>query len=101
MYIYSNFQGLIVRDMEEIYPSWLNKDFITSTLKSAGDSSVEVVSYNVTNATAAGDNYLSDMFRVTARVTRGSGSEATSMVVKCSRQFEGVDAVSEHDNERM
>jgi hypothetical protein len=101
MYIYFTFQGLIVRDMEEIYPSWLNKDFIKSTLKSAGDSSVEVVSYNVTKATAVGDNYLSDMFRVTAHVTRGSGSEVTSMIVKCSRELESVDAVSEHDNERM
>jgi len=87
--------------MEEIYPRWLNKDFIQQALKSAGDSSVEVDFYNVTNATAAGDNYLSNMYRVTASVTRGYRSEVTSFIVKCSREFEDINEVRDHDNELM
>ena len=86
--------------MEEVYPRRLNKDFIENVLKSAGDSIVEVVSYNVTKATEAGDNYLSDMYRVTAQVTRGSGPEVTSMIVKCSKQTDIVNFVSAHANER-
>ena len=86
--------------MEEVYPRRLNKDFIENVLKSAGDSIVEVVSYNVTKATAAGDNYLSDMYRVTAQVTRGSGPEVTSMIVKCSKQTDIINFVSAHANER-
>ena len=86
--------------MEEVYPRWVNKDLIENALKSAGDSIVEVVSYNVTKATAAGDNYLSDMYRVTAQVTRGSGPEVTSMIVKCSKQSDNETFVSAHDNEQ-
>jgi hypothetical protein len=86
--------------MVEIYPRWLNEDFIKEALRSAGDSSVEVDSYNVTNATAAGDNYLSYMYRVIASVTRGYGSEVTSFIVKCSRGLENISEVCKHDNER-
>jgi hypothetical protein len=87
--------------MEEIYPRWLNKKFIKKTLTSAGDSSLEVVSYNVTNATAAGDNYLSDMYRVTASLTRGYLPEVTSFIVKCSRESEDNDEVRDRDNEQI
>ena len=79
--------------MEEIYPKWLNKDFIEKALKSADDSSVEVDTYDVTNATEPGDNYMSDMYRVTASVTRGFGQEVTSFIVKCSIESEGVNEV--------
>jgi hypothetical protein len=87
--------------MEKIYPRWLNKDFIKKALKSAGDSSIEVESYNVTNATEPGDNYLSDMYRVTASVTRGYGPEVTSFIAKFSRESEDIIHVSDHDNERI
>ena len=76
--------------MEEIYPRWLNKDFINKALKSAGDSTVEVDSYKVSIATAAGDNYLSDIYRVTASVKRGHGPMVTSFIVKCSRESEDI-----------
>ena len=87
--------------MEEIYPRWLNKDFIKKTLESAGDSSVEVDTYDVTNATEPGDNYLSDMYRVNASVTRGFGPEVTSFIVKCSMKSEDVKEVRDHNNERI
>ena len=87
--------------MEKIYPRWLNKDFVKKALKSEGDSVVEVDSYNVTNATEPGENYLSDMYRVTASVTRECGPEVTSFIVKCSRDTEDIDLVRDHDNERM
>jgi hypothetical protein len=86
--------------MEEIYPTWLNKDFIQKALKSAGDSSVEVHTYDVTNATEPGENYLSDMYRVTASVTRGFGPEVTSFIVKCSRESEDINEVRDRYNER-
>jgi hypothetical protein len=87
--------------MEEIYPRWLNEDFIKKALKSAGDSSVEVDSYDVTKATKPGDNYMSDMYRVTASVTRGCGPDVTSFIVKCSRDLQDKDQVRDHDNERV
>jgi hypothetical protein len=87
--------------MEEIYPRWLNKDFVKKSLKSAGDSSVELDTYDVTNATEPGDNYLSDMYRVTASVTRGFGPEVTSFIVKCSRDSEVITEVRAHENERI
>ena len=83
--------------MEKIYPRWLNKDFIEKALKSADDSSVEVDTYDVTNATEPGDNYLSDMYRVTASVTRDFGPEVTSFIVKCSRECEGINEVCAHN----
>lgn len=77
--------------MEKIYPRWLNKDFVKKALKSEGDSVLEVDSYNVTNATKPGENYLSDIYRVTASVTREYGPEVTSFIVKCSRDTEDID----------
>jgi hypothetical protein len=85
--------------MEEIHPRWLNEEFINKALRSAGDSGVEVDSYIVTNATAPGDNYLSDMYRVTASVTREYGPEVTSFIVKCSTETEDIEEVRDHDNE--
>jgi hypothetical protein len=86
--------------MEKIYPRWLNKDFINKALKPEGDSSVEVDTYDITRATAPGDNYLSDMYRVTASVTRGFGPEVMSFIVKCSRESEDVNEVRDCSNER-
>jgi hypothetical protein len=87
--------------MEEIYPRWLNKDFINKALKPAGDSTVEVDSYKVSIATAAGDNYLSDIYRVTASVKRGHGPDVTSFIVKCSRESEDINEVRDHYNVQM
>ena len=86
--------------MEKIYPRWLNKDFIKKALEPAGDSSVEVDTYDVTKATEPGDNYLSDMYRVTVSVTRGFGPEVMSFVVKCSMESEDNIEVRDHKNER-
>ena len=86
--------------MEVTYPKWLTKDFIEKALKSEGESSVKVVSYNVTNATESGDNYMSEMYRVTVHVTRGSRAEVTSIIVKCSREPENLTEVRVDDNER-
>ena len=87
--------------MEEIYPRWLSKDFIKKALESAGDSTVEVDTYDVTNATETGDNYMSDMYRVNASVTRGFGSEVTSFIVKCSKESGDNKEVSDHYNDKM
>jgi hypothetical protein len=86
--------------MEEIHLRWLNKDFIERALHAAGDSSVEVDSYDVTKATDLGDYNISDTYRVTASVTRGFGPELTSFFVKCSRESKDVIEVRDHYNER-
>ena len=82
-------------------PRWLNKECIEKALKSTDDSSVEVDTYDVTSATEPGDNYLSDMYRVTASVTRGFGPEVTSFIVKCSRESDDVIEVRDRYNERI
>ena len=87
--------------MEEIYPKWLNKDFIEKALTSADDSSVEVDTYDVTSATEPGVNYMGKIHRVTASVTRGFGPEVTSFIVKCSRESEDVIEVRDRYNERI
>jgi hypothetical protein len=79
--------------MEAKYPSWLNREFMESALRSAGDSSVKVVSCDIKYATAAGDNYMSDMYRVTVWVTRGDEAGVTSLIVKAAKEEGHVDKV--------
>jgi purine-nucleoside phosphorylase len=79
--------------MEVTYPGWLNKDFLETTLRSAGDLSARVVSYDVAIATAAGDNYMSDMYRVTVEVTRAGDAEVTSLIVKAAKETKFLDEV--------
>jgi hypothetical protein len=79
--------------MEVTYPGWLNKDFLETALRSAGDRSARVVSYDVAHATAAGDNYMSDMYRITVEVTRAGHAEVTSLIVKAAKETKFLDEV--------
>ncbi|XP_069690959.1 uncharacterized protein [Periplaneta americana] len=76
--------------MEVKAPSWLNAELLQTALKSASDADVNVISFEVKSATAAGDNYASDMFRVTVYYTQGDVAKNTSLVIKAVKQFHDV-----------
>ncbi|XP_071579972.1 uncharacterized protein [Temnothorax nylanderi] len=76
-------------------PAWLNLCFVEKILrKSEGDNSIQVIDIFSKPATAKGDNYSSDMIRVTAEFSRDQGdskiTEKKSIIVKISPIAEGV-----------
>jgi hypothetical protein len=64
-----------------------------SALRSSGDPSAKVVSCDIKCATAAGDNYMSNMYRATLWVTRGAQARVTSLIVKTAKQVGHTDEV--------
>ncbi|KAJ9582749.1 hypothetical protein L9F63_022894 [Diploptera punctata] len=69
---------------DQFIPSWLNDEFLETALKSddvCGD--LKVTSSNIVRATAAGDNYLSLIYRATVQITTRGQSENRSLIVKC------------------
>ncbi|XP_076285070.1 uncharacterized protein LOC143211359 [Lasioglossum baleicum] len=76
-------------------PSWLNVDFTERILRlSEEDSTVQVIDVFVKPATSKGDNYTSDMMRVTIEYTRMQGNkrvnEKTSLIFKIEPILEGA-----------
>ncbi|XP_071582213.1 uncharacterized protein [Temnothorax nylanderi] len=76
-------------------PAWLNQCFVEKILrKSEGDNSIQMIDIFSKPATAKGDNYLSDMIRVTAEFSRDQGdskiTEKKSIIVKISPIAEGI-----------
>jgi hypothetical protein len=68
---------------ESIEPKWLNRSFLERALKSGADGSrVTVTSSDVERATAAGDNYGSDIYRVNVRLIRNGQPETMSLIIK-------------------
>lgn len=66
-------------------PAWLNQCFTEKVLrKSENDNSIQVIEISAKPATAKGDNYTSDMIRVTVEFSRDQGSrtEKKSVIVK-------------------
>ncbi|XP_018370668.1 PREDICTED: uncharacterized protein LOC108766097 [Trachymyrmex cornetzi] len=72
--------------------TWLNKCFIEKILrKSENDNSIQVIDIFSKPATMKGDNYLSDMIRITVEFSRGSTiKEKKSIVIKISPVLESV-----------
>lgn len=72
---------------QENIPSYLNKDFITQSLTNGlGNGNVVVDKFDITPATAAGDNYMSDVFRIHVKYRlspKSDAGEQISLVVKC------------------
>ncbi|CAL7950532.1 unnamed protein product [Xylocopa violacea] len=74
--------------MAQGIPSWLNIDFTERILRLAeDDSTVQVIDIFTKPATAKGDNYTSDMIRVTVEFTRNQGvkkgvNEKKSLIFK-------------------
>ncbi|KDR14785.1 uncharacterized protein LOC110834192 isoform X2 [Zootermopsis nevadensis] len=69
----------------KILPIWLNNSFLEKALRSAdGDSSLAVISSLVTKATAAGDNFASEMYRATVQIKQKGRNEERSIIIKAS-----------------
>ncbi|XP_069690940.1 uncharacterized protein [Periplaneta americana] len=77
---------------ETCKPKWMSTSFLEKALRSAeGDNNITVISTEVKAATAAGDNYASDMHRVVVKFRQGNETEGISIIVKASKQeSEGV-----------
>lgn len=76
-------------------PTWLNLSFVEKILqKSEDDNSIQVIDIFSKPATARGDNYTSDMIRVTAEFSRDQGvrkvAEKISIIIKISPVLEGI-----------
>lgn len=74
-------------------PAWLNLCFVEKILrKSENDNSIQVIDISAKPATAKGDNYTSDMIRVTAEFSRDQDTRTDnkSLIVKVLPINEGV-----------
>ncbi|XP_069690896.1 uncharacterized protein [Periplaneta americana] len=80
-------------------PSWLNNIFLETALRSGEvDPTIMVISSSIQPATASGDNYLSEMFRVTVKMTRGDHREERSLIVKVEPKKEQMLKIAEKGN---
>ncbi|KMQ87508.1 hypothetical protein RF55_13191 [Lasius niger] len=76
-------------------PTWLNLCFMEKTLrKSENDNSIQVIDIFSKPATNKGDNYTSDMVRVTVEYSRDQSgrkiTEKKSVIVKIEPTLEGI-----------
>lgn len=76
-------------------PTWLDVCFVEKVLrKSEGDNSIQVIDIFLKPATAKGDNYTSDMIRITVEFSRDQGgrkiTEKKSIIAKLSPMIEGA-----------
>jgi len=72
--------------------TWLNKCFMEKILrKSENDHSIQVIDIFSKPATMKGDNYLSDMIRITVEFSRSSMiKEKKSIIIKISPVLESI-----------
>jgi len=64
-------------------PTWLNSSFFETALRSAGyGPNVTVTSSEIGRATAAGENYASNIFRAKLQVTLDGRRSTLSLIVK-------------------
>ncbi|KAJ4442925.1 hypothetical protein ANN_04522, partial [Periplaneta americana] len=72
---------------ETSMPEWMSTSFFEKALRSAEeDNTITVISTDVKAATAAGDNYGSDMYRVVVKFRRRNETEEISIIVKALKQ---------------
>lgn len=76
-------------------PTWLNLCFAEKILrKSEGDNSIEVTDIFSKPATDKGDNYASDMIRITVEFSHDQGgrriSEKKSIIIKVLPMVDGI-----------
>jgi len=68
-------------------PNWLNSSFFETALRSGGyGQNVTVTSSEIGSATAAGENYASDIFRAKLQVTVDGRRSTISLIVKSQRE---------------
>ncbi|XP_047120584.1 uncharacterized protein LOC124803442 [Schistocerca piceifrons] len=69
-----------------VLPAWLDKQFAETSLKESDASrDLKVTSVAVQRATAIGDNYLSDVYRMTVELERNASpyGSSLSLIIKC------------------
>ncbi|CAD1477583.1 unnamed protein product, partial [Heterotrigona itama] len=72
--------------------AWLNADFTEKVIQLAEvDSTIKVIDVSAKPATAAGDNYTSDMVRVVAEFTRKQGKAKVTEKKSLLFKFEPID----------
>ncbi|XP_011705241.1 PREDICTED: uncharacterized protein LOC105460486 [Wasmannia auropunctata] len=76
-------------------PSWLNQCFVEKILRnSEDDNSIQVINMFSKPATSKGDNYTSDIMRITIEFSRDQDgrkiTEKKSIIVKLLRAFESI-----------
>lgn len=70
---------------------FINKTFLQDALQNySKDTGLRVIQFLVTNATNKGDNYMSDMYRVTVNYLRNGVNENKSIVIKVAPFEEGA-----------
>lgn len=80
-------------------PNWLNNSFLETALKSGEyGPNVTVTSSEVRRATAAGDNYASDIYRATVRVTLEGRGKTLSLIVKSQPAKEEIAKIVSESN---
>ncbi|KAJ9582756.1 hypothetical protein L9F63_022901 [Diploptera punctata] len=67
---------------ENPLPDWLNNEFLEKALNSSNESNLKVISSEITNATAPGDNYGSHIYRATINISRNGLQEKLSVIIK-------------------
>ena len=61
---------------------WLNRTLLEEALRSGEDDHLKVTSYDVKITVSEGDNYASELYRVSVGYSRNGGTETTSIIVK-------------------
>ncbi|KAJ9582750.1 hypothetical protein L9F63_022895 [Diploptera punctata] len=81
----------------ETIPSWMNLEFLENVFKSDNiDEDFEIKSFDIKRATAAGDNYLSLIYRATVQITKRGQSENRSLIIKCQPAGEAIQKVTKN-----
>ncbi|KAF7414808.1 hypothetical protein HZH68_003297 [Vespula germanica] len=76
-------------------PSWMNLEFVEKIMrKSKNDDSIHVLNIFIKPATAKGDNYTSDMYRVSLEISSKRGNEKVtkkeSLIIKVAPTGENI-----------
>ncbi|PSN36163.1 hypothetical protein C0J52_17000 [Blattella germanica] len=71
------------QDNSSISPKWLDEFFLEKILRlSENNKNLTVTSHELTRATAAGDNYASDMYRIKLSFTKNGKKETKQLILK-------------------
>ncbi|PSN29269.1 hypothetical protein C0J52_28191 [Blattella germanica] len=70
-------------DMAGEPPSWMNNEFLENALQNErNDPNIVIISSEIGAATAAGDNYGSNMYRATVKFKTNDNLEEASVIIK-------------------
>lgn len=88
------------RSMAQEHPTWLDQKFIATILQGGIDSNlkVDVVKFSVSPAVAAGNNYLSHLYRVPVQYRIGNYENTTTFIIKVPIQSSFLRELSNDEN---